>query len=82
MEDTAHAQFHILYLLVPWCVQGPGMATGNSYSRNNRAFFHEGKYTEHKGIKKNKKCVLALNIKAKIVTQLQRKNSLKHISVY
>lgn len=50
MEDTAHAQFHILYLLVPWCVQGPGMATGNSYSRNNRAFFHEGKYTEHEGI--------------------------------
>lgn len=28
---------------------------------------------------KKKKCVLALNIKAKIVTQLQRKNSLKHI---
>lgn len=38
-----------------------------------------------KGFKKanqKKKSVLALNIKAKIVTQLQRKNSLKHISVY
>lgn len=31
---------------------------------------------------KKKQRVLALNIKAKIVTQLQRKNSLKHISVY